>query len=347
MKSGMCFPLKSLVVALCFLAYIMPRAQSEDANTVNTVMLGAFMGEVKGHARDKQNTENNLEALEVAIGHPVAFQLSYYAPDSLTAANLHSDPMVQGDLKHHRVPYLSYSCKTNLDNYIDGNQDAVLDQTAAALKSLTVSGKPVLVLFRPFHEFNLCLNNAKQCANGDDPDCFTPGYTVAQEQAQFIAYWKHLYNRIVVRDGARNVMFVWCPSAGGGNPLSLEELEGFMPPRRYLAYIGFDVYDEGATKGLLAVLTPPYNAFASHGLGMIWTETGEDSSDCVHSEWTQARYFSDLENNIQNFPLLKGFGYFGSWPQFPDCKADWILDDEGTAAFIRLAQNPNFEGPTY
>jgi hypothetical protein len=80
---------------------------------------------------------------------------------------------------------------------------------------------------------------------------------------------------------------------------------------------------------------------------MIWTETAEDSSDCVQSQWTQARYFTDLAENISQFPLLAGFGYFESWPQYPNCQSDWILDRSGGEAFIRLAQEKKFQSPTY
>jgi hypothetical protein len=254
--------------------------------------------------------------------------------------------MIQGDLRYHRIPYISYRCETALENYIDGSQDVLLDQTAAALKGLRVDGKPVPVLFRPFHEFNLCLHGAANCANNDNPACFT-ATTIPAQQTQFIQYWEHLYRRIVLLDGATNVLFVWCPSAGGGSRITLAQIAGFIPPVQYLSFIGFDVYDRGGQNGLVGELKPPYDAFASFGLRMIWTETAEDSSDCVQSQWTQARYFTDLAENISQFPLLAGFGYFESWPQYPNCQSDWILDRSGGEAFIRLAQEKKFQSPTY
>jgi hypothetical protein len=139
MRGKLCLALMFLAIALSSTTCLMSPAwgQNLDRTTEeHKVMLGAFMGEIRGRGANQQNNnEANLEAWESKIGHSLAFQLSYYGPGNLTAEKLASDGMIQGDLRYHRIPYISYRCETALENYINGSQDALLDQTAAALSS--------------------------------------------------------------------------------------------------------------------------------------------------------------------------------------------------------------------
>jgi hypothetical protein len=319
--------------------------------------IGGFFGEraAKTHrlspGEAAQDQERNAERLEAQIGHPLAFLVQYADPDFFNSGAWRSDPRLLGDRRYHRMPFISWSVKWNLNTYLSGMHDRDIDNAAMAMKSF-----PGPVLFRPFHEFNLCLNGSSRSCHGnaDVPDAFTQGDPLERKQALFIAWWKYVWHRMVVVDGATNVLWVWNPAYGPEDRSAPRKLERFLPtasgnpgdgPVVDVDYIGLDAYDVGGKSGFGDVFSRFYGAFSRYGLPLAYVESGEVSQDCggVSSPYTQARWFADLMSSAPTtFPQMKIYSYFDSWSAYPNCERDWLFDSGGQAGFISAARDPYF-----
>jgi hypothetical protein len=336
-----------MLVAILFLAQLFGITQAYPNPKPSTpyMFIGGF-NNTQGKSASPSQKEGDTEAVETAIGRNYAFQLHYYGLNSkspITYAHVFSDPTVLGDLTHERMPWFSWTCGGPLTNYTNGTYDTYIDNAAFALSQLKV---PVGLRF--FHEFNLCLT-ASKCANGDNPGCFAAGNTDAQNGAEFVAAWEHIWNRFQA-DGVTNVAFVWCPN-GSYQDVAAHDLFLWLPPLQYVDWIGFDVYDKGdpigsGSIGLVQTITPFYTyiepgtgkTFPGQGKPMILDETGEVNNNIA--PWTQAQYFADLATNAQaNFPALHGFSYFSSHPS----TYNWILDTLGTSSLATTASEPYFD----
>lgn len=102
---------------------------------------------------------------------------------------------------------------------------AYLDRLASYLKSLTVNGKNVPVLFRPFHEMNggwFWWGNAK---SGE----------------QLVSLWQFCHDYLVREKGVRNLLWVWSPNID--KTASVARFMGYWPGPKYVDVVGLDGYD--------------------------------------------------------------------------------------------------------
>lgn len=280
--------------------------------------------------------ELNTEALETQAGRTFACQVQYADPyyfTNTTSTNwcntvgcvTATDPRIVGDLARHRMPFFSWTVTlpATVDesmasylpasvgqtlgfpvNYSYEKFDKFIDTMAQKLKSY-----PGVVDVRPFHEFNLCVNEFKSansglCSNGDSkfafpvqwpPSC--PSWpskvgcsntTVAQEGILFQAWWEYIVYRVSVLDHATNIVFTWNPSYGGSaNPLSLAQEKLFLPTTCYMPscttpvagvydvdYLALDSYDYGGLLTYSGTVGAWYTSFNTYGLPMALVETG-------------------------------------------------------------------------
>ena len=118
-----------------------------------------------------------------------------------------------------------------------------LDRAAAALKSFSDAGVPVL--FRPLHE-----QNGDFFWWGHDA---SSGSALRERQAAWVAMWRDMVNELTVKKGLHNLVFVF-----GTNQVNYD---GVAPPLTYYPgaghadVVGIDVYDEeldmaGPSRGL-------------------------------------------------------------------------------------------------
>ena len=296
-----------------------------------------------------QIQESNTKTLESQIGRNLGTNLHFYywgAPGpmpspgpavpgdgALNANTLANDPAIQGDLAVGRIPLISWRCGDNMANIASGADDvSIIIPAALALKSLN---QPVML--RWFYEWNLNLKG--QGIDNDYVNCFTQPYqSLAQQQAEFIAAWVHIW-KVFQNQNVTNVTWIWCIAASSQNINS--NLQGFLPPAPYVDYIGFDLYDK-LNIGFVATTQPAYSALGNLGVPVIITESGENKNNS--GQWTQSQWFGDAIANIGPglpFSNIKGFTYFDSGAGASGF--DWSLDMNGINEFATMGASPQFK----
>jgi hypothetical protein len=116
---------------------------------------------------------------------------------------------------------------------ISGAWDSVIIDTADQLKAYGST-----VFLRPFHEFNGHWYTWGLPNQGAD----------AQADTDFIAAWQHMVN-LFRAQGATNVKFVWCYSAGHSkllNSVAWDAPGAAYPGDAYVDWISFDAYNFGS-----------------------------------------------------------------------------------------------------
>ena len=130
--------------------------------------------------------------------------------------------------------------------------------------------------------------------------------------ALYVAAWRHVHE-LFVEAGAANVLWVWCPNAGGPTPVA-----DVFPGAAYVNIVGVDGYNRATTPSawqtpsqVLSGLLDTVTALAP-GVPVIINETGSGEQGGDKAAW-----LGQLFSFVEAQPALIGVVYsdFGtSWP---------------------------------
>ena len=198
------------------------------------VYLGAYVNPSAIPSPSPSVLEYHTEQLESSLemNRNLAMHVEYRNWKKLAALST-SDPQIVGDIAHHRVPIISWTCTDdivpspkptgwapyNLIQIANGYADADLDTIRAALTSIKAPGSSTSypIMLRWFWEFNINAANPPTYANtsmetdnsdiNGNSNCFVtpksvtnipnPGSTAPPLTDQFKNAWSHIYNRIL------------------------------------------------------------------------------------------------------------------------------------------------------
>lgn len=158
------------------------------------------------------------------------------------------------------------------------------------------------LLFRYAHEMNGNWYPWAASVNGNTP-------------ASYIAAWRHVH-QIFSNAGASNILWVWCPNAGGPTPVA-----SVFPGASYVNVIGMDGYNWGSTSTANGGWRTPSQIFSGlltlvkstgPGLPIVINETGS-----AEAGGSKATWLKELFSFVEGQSGLAGVVYsnFGSlWP---------------------------------
>jgi Glycosyl hydrolase family 26 len=220
------------------------------------------------------------------------------------------------DLEQGRIPMVSWN-GTRTDLVAGGAFDGLIRERAVAMREL---GRPVLL--RWFWEMDV---------PGDRPAAVSP--------ASFVAAWRHLH-RLFDAAGARNVAWVWCPTAlafAGGAAAA------WYPGDRYVDWICADGYNwaPGKRGDRWRTFEEIFAAFYRWGAGrdkpLMIAEFGVQE----RARGEKAGWLRDAGASLKRrFPRIAAVVYFSSHKRY-----NWWLDSspEALAAFRAVAADPYFK----
>ncbi len=196
-----------------------------------------------------------------------------------------------------------------------GAQDAAIRDWAGRIRDF---GRPVLLRFR---------------WEMDRPNLQAAMWSAAD----YIEAWKHV-RALFAGAGARNVSWVWCPTAegfaGGYAP-------AFYPGDDQVDWTCVDAYAGHVLRPLGDVLRPFLIWAAAHPKPIVVGEFG------VAAAWgttARARWLADAAAVVQRNPQIKAVSYFDSDPDgnAPDQRFQLGDDPPVLSAFAALARSPYF-----
>jgi hypothetical protein len=193
----------------------------------------------------------------------------------------------------------NYTQGVNQPNVADsviagGAYDPYLKQFAAAAKAW---GSPFLLRYA--HEMN---------GNWYPWAASTNGNTAAT----YVQAWRHVHD-IFAQAGASNVLWVWCPNAGGPTPVA-----SVYPGAGYVDIVGMDGYNFGTSTSTWRTPTQIFSGLLNTvttiapGTPVLINETGSGEQGGSKATW-----LTQLFSFVQYKPALIGVVYsnFGSrWP---------------------------------
>lgn len=196
-----------------------------------------------------------------------------------------------------------------------GLQDEVIRQRARTLRKL---GSPVMLRFR---------------WEMDRPNLTASIWT----PQDYIEAWQHT-RKIFDAEGARNVSWVWCPTAEG---FMSGRAPGFYPGDDTVDWVCVDTY-AGATLAPFSALIQPFLSWAStHRKPIVVGEFG------IGRGWgpqTRASWLREAFAFVRTVPQIKALAYFESDPDGRDDKRSFSLSGDPVAlsAFAEAARNTYF-----
>jgi hypothetical protein len=144
------------------------------------------------------------------------------------------------DLAAGRIPLVAWKC-TNPSAISGGTQDSLIASRASALAAY---GGPVLLAFGPDMDRGACAGAG-------------PG--------QFRSAWRHIWG-IFQAHGARNVAWVWCPSAGG-----FPGAGPYYPGSRFVDWVCADGSSGAPARTFTKVFGAFYSAWAGRKPLLVMT----------------------------------------------------------------------------
>ena len=274
------------------------------------------------HAGDSQPTRNPfcaqsgyakyIEALEASSGKLVAIAGGGYDALSPTAAPLSNLLAVNAVMKAHwrrgglvelgGAPHNPWTGGPANDNKLNGHRltEAItpgtaanqkwmkqLDDFATALADLQSSG--VVVLWRPFHEFN--------------GNWFWWG--ASRDGQDYIKLWRHMHDYFTHTKQLKNLIWVWAGSREAGP--WIQPLAKYYPGDTYVDIVGIDMYydtlDEAAVKA--------YRELSKLGKPFALAEYGPDNKTTTK---TGTLDLTTLINQIK--AVMPNVIYFMTWSDY-------------------------------
>jgi len=324
------------------------------------VYLGAWVNPAGGaQTPAPQQVIAQTAALESTMPRNLAIHLHYLFWSDLKS--IASNPEILDDIKHSRIPLISWHCKDDLQNPalnlsgIATSPAAVADLTTigqqlALLQAPDGSAYPVML--RWFWEFNLNSVDGGQGINGND-GCFDGDKS--DYPTEFISAWRKISTTLRAVTPQPNFSMVWNPNVVNAIS-SAGPYAAYYPGPASVDWIGFDGYDKENTAGnpigfssvfagdLRAVAVTNRSMYG--GKPLIIGETG--SCNEYADPDTQAEYLSAVSTTLKSGVPWSSVGaltYFdapGSYTLPNDGHCTYSLQS-GLAQWDALSANPYFE----
>ncbi|MGH9298298.1 MAG: glycoside hydrolase family 26 protein [Acidimicrobiales bacterium] len=245
--------------------------------------------------------------LEHAVHHRLAVVHEYYRwrapfPDSVARWAVSSG----------HVLLLSWAA-TDTSAIVSGRYDSLIEHRATSLRAL---GAPVLL------EWRWEMDRTSLRSEIHSP-------------AMFVAAWRHIHD-IFQREGARNVGWVWCPTAAG---FDLGRAAAYYPGDRYVDWLCVDAYPGPSYESLPNILAP-FLSWAEHHQKPVMVGEFAARQD---SSGQQADWLSGLAVAARRMPSVKAYVYFDATSGSSAHRADLALDRASLSALARLAADRYFE----
>jgi hypothetical protein len=181
-----------------------------------------------------------------------------------------------------------------------GSWDGYVSAWGAAAAAF---GKPILV--RWGHEFNGDWYPWSIAKNGQDPQTYVRAYRRVHD--------------LVVRAGAKNVSWVWCPNASSSPAQDWNDPLAAYPGDDYVDWIAIDGYDFDGNASFSDIFSKTYTEVIRKSDKPIYV--GEFATGRVGSE--KAAWLEEMHASLTSqFPGIKGIVYFSVKKE-----RDWRLDD--------------------
>lgn len=189
---------------------------------------------------------------------------------------------------------------------IQGQYDSYIETTAQELKAFGWT-----VFLRPFHEFNGNWYPWSLVDQGADQ----------QADSDFIAAWRHMHD-IFQQQGATNVRFVWCFSAGGlSNKEPWDQPQNAYPGDSYVDWVAFDTYNRGSLgshwkwQTFYDIVQNPYTVAVAVSnakpIGIIETASNEyGDGGQMKATWIDDMFSQMTEQSGNPFPHVRLLSWF-------------------------------------
>ncbi len=223
------------------------------------------------------------------FAHPFPAQAAQNAWDSGSIPNITWEPWSWDDNE-----------KIHLADINSGAWDGYISEWGAAAAKF---GKPLFV--RWGHEFNGDWYPWSVAKNGEDPQAYVKAYRRVHD--------------LVVRAGARNVAWVWCPNASSVPSRDWNDPLLAYPGDEYVDWVAIDGYDFDGNASFSDIFSKTYTAIVRKADKPIYI--GEFATGRAGSE--KAAWLKDMRESLASeFPGIKGIVYFSVKKE-----RDWRLDD--------------------
>ena len=220
---------------------------------------GAYLGAWVFRNPDEKTS---LGGLETQVGRTFAIGLHYYGWKMEWP-----NPEMQDDIAKGRIPLISWNCGDTDANVAAGQDDEIIAARAVAARQY---GHPIFL--RWYWEFNLPENQ-------HTGQCLGMSSTLAKQQSDFIAAWRHIWD-VFQKQGATNVVFVWNPNSTV--PKNALDPKGFYPGDTYVDWIGWDKYDQIGGTPFQDLFADFIKGYGKMGKPLMIGETG------AHPEFQRA-----------------------------------------------------------
>jgi mannan endo-1,4-beta-mannosidase len=239
---------------------------------------------------------DELRAVSAAVGQPPSFVLwfeDFHAEVPVAA--------VEAVNRMTALPILTWEpWRAPLASIVDGGQDDHVIRWADALRDCQ---SPVYLRFG--HEFN------------GDWYPWTPAHGTSPDLFQ--AAWRHLHE-VFQRQGATNVLWVWCPNAVSA---AGEQLITWYPGDQYVDVLAVDGYNWGSVLPVREWVMPE-NLFDPALVELRAFNSGKPiliaEVACAEHGGSKAEWISELVSYLAGQPDVDGFVWFEH-----DKETDWRL----------------------
>jgi endoglucanase len=181
-------------------------------------LFGAFVG---------VGTESptDFTAEEAILGREWAIDNRFYSYEDWI------NDRTKWDIAQHKIPLVTWEPHEKLDEIIAGKHDEMLHTRAAGAKALGAE-----IYLRWGHEMNGNWYPWSGAQNG--------GATGGAEK--YIAAYRHVHD-LFVKDGATNVIWVWCPLVADVPNEGWNHWTKYYPGDEYVDWVGLDAYNWGSS----------------------------------------------------------------------------------------------------
>jgi hypothetical protein len=220
-----------------------------------------------------------IDAFARKVGQMPAIVLSYkrwdvkpfYKPELTGIDSRGALPMVSWE------PWTSSGKPDKLWSIARGRYDGYISRSARQAKAW---GKPIMVRFA--QEMNGSWAPWEQGHPGSTP-------------RSFILAWRHIVS-VFRREGADNVLWVWCPNANTGELPFMQ----YYPGDRWVDWVGLDGFNWGGSIGWRSfseIFGGSYEELArSTSKPIVIGETGSGQTGGDKAAWVRSTFFRELPN---------------------------------------------------
>ncbi|HEX2051951.1 MAG TPA: glycosyl hydrolase [Actinomycetota bacterium] len=235
------------------------------------------------------------------------------------------DGMVRWDVRKGRIPMVSWEpYGASLRGIAAGNYDEMIARKARALRDLAAP-----VFLRWGHEMN------GYWYPWGGPNQHDTGTT--NGPAHWIAAYRHVHD-VFVREGARNVVWVWGPNNESVPDDAWNDVEAYYPGDDYVDWVAASGFNWGTLKewsswrSFGATFRSFYRRFATRKPIMI-AETASAKVGGSRSRWLREM----ARVAAEEMPSVAAIVYFNSDPR-------WVVrtDSRAFRAFRDVANQPHF-----